>query len=186
MNHNKHIQDAFSDGAMLFAQGKFEESICHFSRVIEMDPKLRKAYMSRGVAWVKSGNADKAGEDFEKAIELDPKDPRGYHFRALTHLKKGEREKAKADFDKAIELDDRYGAAYFGRGTSLSEMGDLDRAGKDMEMAARIGEAHLQRFADHHNIWRTKFDKVLAYWEGDRPADIAMTPDLKSWYEELE
>jgi len=181
MSASNRAFDHYSDGVLLFAQNQHEESICHFSKAVEKDPKLHGAYLSRGVAWVKVGDIQKAREDFTRAVELKPDDPRGYHFRGLTYLNQGDREKAKADFDRAIELDDRYGAAYYARGTTLSEMGDLDRAGKDMEMAARIGEAHLQGFADDHNIWRTKFDKVLAFWEGDREADIGVTPDLRSW-----
>lgn len=186
MKNLDRTYESFGEGAFLFARGRFEESIRHFSKAIKADPKSRKAYMSRGVAWIKAGNTDKAKEDFDKAIEMNPKDPRGYHFRGLTYLHKGDRERAKSDFDKAIELDRGYGVAYFSRGTTLSEMGDIEAGGKDMERAARIGEAHLQRFADDHNIWRTNFDKVMAVYEGDREPDIAMTPDLESWYEKLE
>jgi tetratricopeptide (TPR) repeat protein len=140
--------------------------------------------MSRGAAWAKAGNTEKAMEDFNKVIEMDPNDPRAYHFRGLAHLKMENREMAKKDFDKAIELDDRYGVAYFSRGTTMSELGDMDRAGKDMEMAARIGEANLQGFADYHNIWRTKYDKMVAELNGEREPDWAVTPDLKSFLDE--
>jgi tetratricopeptide (TPR) repeat protein len=181
MNKNSTAYDMFSEGANLFARGEYDESIEHFSKAIHADPHFKSAYMSRGAARAKVGKIDEAMEDFEKALEINPKDPRAYHFRGLAHLSKGHREEAKADFDKAIELDDRYGIAYFSRGTALSELGDIDRAGKDMAMAARIGEAHLQGFADHHNIWRTKYDKVMAELSGEREPDIAVTPDLRSW-----
>ena len=181
MNHNSPGYDMFVEGANLFARGEYEESICHFSKAIEADPHSKAAYMSRGVAWAKAGNIDKAMEDFEKTLEMNPNDPRAYHFRGLAHLKRGDREKAKLDFDKAIELDDRYGIAYFSRGTTMSELGEMDRAGNDMVMAARIGEAHLQGFADDHNIWRTKYDKMVAELSGEREPDMAVTPDLKSW-----
>lgn len=181
MNKNSSGYDMFAQGANLFARKAYEESIHHFSKAIDADPDFRTAYMSRGAAWAKLGDTDKAMEDFNKAIELDPDDPRAYHFRGLVHLHRGDRKEAKADFDKAIELDDRYGIAYFSRGTTLSELGDLDRAGKDMVMAARIGEAHLQGFADDHNIWRTKYDKMVAELSGEREPDIAVTPDLRSW-----
>ena len=184
MNHNSPGYDMFAEGANLFARGEYVESVGHFTQAIESDPHFQTAYMSRGVAWAKAGNIEKAKEDFDKAIELDPNDPRAHHFRGLAHLHDGERQKAKAEFDRAIELDDRYGVAYFSRGTTLSELGDLERAGNDMVMAARIGEAHLQGFADDHNIWRTKYDKVMAELSGEREPDIAVTPDLRSWLDD--
>ena len=172
--------DAFSEGAALLIEGKFEESIDRFSEAIQLSPDFQKAYMSRGVALIKNGDIERAKADFDQAIELAPLEPKAYHFRGLTHLKLDEREAAKADFDKAIELDNRYAVAYFSRGTTLSEMGDLDSAGNDMVTAARIGEAHLQEFADYHNIWRTKYDKTVAELTGEREADWAVTPDLRS------
>ena len=169
-----------SEGAALFIKGKFDERINLFSSAINLSPDFQKAYMSRGTAWIKIGGIEKAKTDFDEDLKLVPLDPKAYYFRGLAFLKLGEREKAKADFDKAIELDNRYAAAYFSRGTTLSEMGDLDGAGNDMVTAARIGEAHLQGFADFHNIWRTKYDKTVAELAGEREADWAVTPDLKS------
>ena len=177
----------FSQGANLFARGEYEESICHFSKAIEADPHFKAAYMSRGAAWAKTGNTEKAMEDFRQGSRDAPERPAGLPFpwawptsRMVTVKKRSK------DFDKAIELDDRYGIAYFSRGTTLSEMGDTDRAGDDMVMAARIGEAHLQGFADDHNIWRTKYDKMVAELSGEREPDMAVTPDLKSFLDGIE
>jgi tetratricopeptide (TPR) repeat protein len=181
MKTNSAGYDMFSQGANHFARGEYEESVYHFSKAIEADPHFHLAYMSRGAAWAKAGNIEKALEDFEKVLAMNPNDPRAYHFRGLAYLNKGDRERAKQDFDNSIELDDRYGIAYFSRGTTLSELGDMDRAGEDMKMAARIGEAHLQGFADDHNIWRTKYDKMVAELSGEREPDMAVTPDLRSF-----
>lgn len=182
---SQQAEDKMREGAFHFALGNYEESIRLFSLAVEKDPALASAYLSRGSAYVKTGDFPRAEQDFEKATELTPGDARVWHFRGLSHLAQGEREKAKADFDKALEIDDRYGIAYFSRGTTRSELGDLDGAGDDMVMAARIGEANLQGFADYHNIWRTKYDKMVAELTGEREPDIAMTPDLTSWWDEM-
>lgn len=181
MSNNGSAKDMFIDGAYSFASGEFEKSVSSFSMAVEYDPELVVAYLSRGVAYAKMGKIDEALSDFEKAIEVDPRHYRAYHLRGLAHLHMGDREEAVHDFDRAIELNPQYAIAYYSRGTTHSELGNAERAGKDMQMAARLGEANLQRFADEHNIWRTKYDKVEAEAMGEREHDWAVTPDLRSW-----
>jgi tetratricopeptide (TPR) repeat protein len=181
MNRHENAKDKTREGAFHFARGNFEDSIHYFSEAIKKDPKAHMAYLSRGAAYVKMERIDDAQRDFEKAVKLMPQDAKAHHFLGLAYLQKGDRESARREFDQAIELNPGYGVAYFSRGTTRSEMGDEDGGGEDMKTAARIGEANLQNFADNHNIWRTKYDKVLAELNGEREPDIAMKPDLTAW-----
>jgi tetratricopeptide (TPR) repeat protein len=183
MNTQSSAKEIFDEGVYLVTKGEYDISISNFSKAIQLDPQFELAYMSRGVAYGKVGKVDEALVDFDKAVKLNPKNPRTYHFRGLAYMKRKDYEKAIHDFDRAIELNPRYGVAYCSRGTAKSELGDLDQAGKDMVMAARLGEANLQAFADDHNIWRTKYDKLEAEILGERERDWAATPDLKSWLE---
>lgn len=174
------VKDLMHEGAFHFAKGEYEESIAPLTRAIEADDAQPMAYMSRGVAYVKTGRMEEAKNDFVKMLSLSPDNPKAHHFLGLVYLHMGNHEAAKEELDRAIELDPHYGAARYTRGTARSEMGDLDGAGEDMAMAARLGEANLQGFADDHNIWRTRFDKVAAQWDGDREPDLAVDPDLNS------
>ncbi len=181
MNRVDRALDRAREGAFNFARGDFAGSIRHFGDAIEQDPGCHLAYVSRGAAYVKLARIEDAQRDFEKAVELKPRDAKSHHFLGLAHLHRGDRDAAERAFDRAIELNPRYGVAYFSRGTARSEKGDVDRGGKDMETAARLGEANLQNFADNHNIWRTKYDKVMAELDGERERDIAVKPDLTAW-----
>jgi len=181
MNARAMAQDKSREGAFHFARGDYLESVRFFSEAISEDPKIHMAYLSRGAAYVKLARIEDAEKDFERAIELEPEDAKSHHFLGLARLYRGDRESARKQFDRAIELNPRYGVAYFSRGTTRSEMGDVDGGGKDMAFAARLGEANLQAFADDHNIFRTRYDKVVAELTGEREADIAVKPDLTSW-----
>jgi Flp pilus assembly protein TadD len=181
MNAREIARDQAREGAFHFARRDYQESVRFFSDAIAKDPRIHLAYISRGAAYVKLDRLQDAQKDFEKAVELVPGDAKSHHFLGLAHLQRGDRESARREFDRAIELDPGYGVAYFSRGTTRSEMGDVDGGGKDMAFAARLGEANLQAFADDHNIWRTRYDKVLAELTGEREPDIAVKPDLTSW-----
>jgi len=63
-------------------------------------------YHSRGVAYARKGELDKAIADFDKAIELDPNFEEAYCNRGVAYVQKGEVEKAISDLEKCIELSD--------------------------------------------------------------------------------
>lgn len=173
----------FVEGSLGMSKGDYEKSISFYSSALEHDPGNELSYLSRGVAHAKLEKIDLAMAEFDKAIEVNPENPRSYYFRGLAHMRLGEHEEAVKDFDEAITLDHNYALAYYSRGTAHAELGHAEQAGQDMVMAARLGEAKLQAFADSHNIWRTKFDKVEAEVMGERQSDWAVTPDLTSWLE---
>ena len=183
MNKQWTSQDIFAEGALHFSRGDYSKSIAGFSKVIDIEPEHIEAYLSRGVSLSKLGDFDSAVSDFNKVIEFDPGHSKAHHFRGLVHMKRGDLEKAVEDFDKAIELNHNYAVAYYSRGAVYAELGNTEQAGEDMLMAARLGETRLQTFADDHNIWRTKFDKVQAEVMGERERDWAVGPDLHSLLE---
>jgi tetratricopeptide (TPR) repeat protein len=54
-------------------ENKVDQQIADYSQAISLDPTLAKAYLARGVAYMRQGNnSDAAIADFSKAIELAP------------------------------------------------------------------------------------------------------------------
>jgi Flp pilus assembly protein TadD len=45
-------------------KAQYEKAIQDFSKAIELDPNYGKAYMNRGIAYLKSGNNEMAAKDF--------------------------------------------------------------------------------------------------------------------------
>ncbi len=65
---------------------------------------LANAYMTRGIAYRKKGDYDRAIADYDKAIKLNPKDAKAYSNRGVAYEKSGQSDKAIADFRKVLEL----------------------------------------------------------------------------------
>ncbi len=162
--------DFFEDGKRLFVEGKLKESIEAFTRAVETGYEPKISYLSRGAAYLKIREADKAIADFSKVIDLDKKNPRPYYYRGMANTQKKDFEKAVKDFSKAIELKPDDGASLFARGASYIEMGKLEEAGQDIKNAANYLVAAVQGYADTIGD-RTHLDKVLAVLEGERRAD---------------
>lgn len=76
----------FKKGEALFTQGKFEDAIEQYRKVIDMDPDFAKAYLFFGNCYFAMGTKGNhprfhyALPYFEKAVELDPKDPQAWRF----------------------------------------------------------------------------------------------------------
>jgi Tfp pilus assembly protein PilF len=144
------------EGMLWFTKGDYEKSIEHLSRALKSDPKQMLAYMTRGVAYLKTDKAGRAVDDFDKVIELDGDYDRAYHLRGVAYTELGRLERSLKDFDRAIELNPDYGAAYLSRANVHQEMGHEEEAHEDMEMVRRIQERNIQTFSDDQNVLNTK------------------------------
>jgi tetratricopeptide (TPR) repeat protein len=148
------------DAAELFAlgntqseQGKHEEAIEAYSRVIELDNKDAVSFYKRGLShhnlgelYQEKGQNQQAEErffmaiaDYSRAIDLDEKHGKAFNNQGRSHdhlgrlyLHKDQNQQAEerffmaiADFSHAINLDEKYGKAFNNRGGSHGHLGQL-------------------------------------------------------------
>ena len=64
-------------------------------------------YASRGTAYLKKGDTDKAIADYSEALRLDPRDAATYYHRGNAWLGRRDYQRAIADYSEAIRLDPR-------------------------------------------------------------------------------
>lgn len=162
--------ELFEDAKRLFVEGKLRESAEAFTKAADAGYDRRISYLSRGAAYLKLREADKAIADFSRVIALDDKGPRAYYYRGMSHSQKKDYSKAVEDFSKAIELKPDDGASLFARGASYLEMGKIDEAAEDIRNATNYLTATVQGYADTIGD-RTHLEKVLAILEGERRQD---------------
>ena len=60
----------FKNGSALVLDGKYEEAILELDKTIEIKAEFADAYYTRGLAYEKIGEVDKAVNDYEKCIKL--------------------------------------------------------------------------------------------------------------------
>jgi hypothetical protein len=98
-----------------------------YDEAIRLDPNYAYAYHSRGTAYRKQGDVDRAIRDFGEAIRSDPKYVFAYRARAFAYGAKKDNDRAIRDFDEAIRLDPADVEIYAFRGLARRDRGD--RAG---------------------------------------------------------
>ncbi len=83
---NAAAQLCYDNGWERLRRGDNAGAEAEFSRLIQLQPALSRAYMSRALARRKQQNLAGALADDTRAIEGDPGDPRPYRARALTQM----------------------------------------------------------------------------------------------------
>jgi tetratricopeptide (TPR) repeat protein len=103
---------------------------------------LEAALVSRGIAFHKQKDWDKAIADLGKAVELDPKDSNAIYNLGVVYEHKGDGDLAIADYTKAIALNPKDPDAHFARGNVYYDSDDFDNALKDYQMAIKLNPKH--------------------------------------------
>jgi tetratricopeptide (TPR) repeat protein len=63
-------------GIKAYNEGKLEDALKQFDRVVKENPQLANAYYYRALAYVGLNKSAEAKADFQKVLEIDPKHPK--------------------------------------------------------------------------------------------------------------
>ena len=98
------VQEPFEQGVAALTQGNPTLAVEKFTAVIKIDPKIREAYINRGIAEMRLSLWGDAVGDFDQALELDPNSPEALYNRGLAYSRQGEFAKAVADYTQAAKF----------------------------------------------------------------------------------
>lgn len=180
-------KELFQEGQGFFVEGKYGESIVYFSKAIEAGEKTEMAYLSRGVAYFRMEQFDKAAQDFNIVIDINSGNFRAHFYRGISYMAEKEYEKAIKDFDNTIKIKSDYGAAFFARGTAYAQLGNEYEAQRSIQTAISCSEASMQWVADHYGMFRTQFDQAMALMPGEGDFSESRNErvnNLKEFFEE--
>ncbi len=147
------VDALFTDGQFKFMDEEYEESIDIFTRVIEMAPGFAKAFQARAIAYLRTGENDKALMDIEEAIRIEPENHRFHYHKGAIHLKNEELDEAVEALSRAIDIAPEYAPAYFLRSEAFDKLGEEDAAIADFNKAdvLRKEQAAINKVVD---FWR--------------------------------
>lgn len=143
-------ESSLNRGIAYYKKRQFDKAIEDFTRAIsskeEQDQSLEDLnkefrlvpdsapayyYYNRGIAFIQTGDDNKAISDFTQAIRLKPDDAETYYNRGLARGRNEDYTRAIADFTRAIQLKPGYADAYYSRGVSYKRVGNAARAKAD-------------------------------------------------------
>lgn len=101
---NQQIEGYLMKAFELKKQGKINESIEEFSKIIQIDQNHFKALFNRAFLFDKLGRYSEALEDYSKVIDLEPSNPISYYNRGITYDHINDLSNSLQDFNKAVSL----------------------------------------------------------------------------------
>ena len=182
-------RELFQTAQKLFVEGLLRESIEVFSQFLEMRGDTEIALLSRGVAYLRTNQTERAVEDFSRVIAMNDQSMRAFFYRGTALMFQKDYEGAIRDFDRTIELKPDYGAAFFARGSAYVQTGNKLEAARNIKTAITLSEANLQGFADTVGLFRTQFDKAMAVMaDREKIPGMTLTEDelkkVRRWLDE--
>ncbi|MCU0631534.1 MAG: tetratricopeptide repeat protein [Methanolinea sp.] len=137
---------------LYYKQGKFQDAIECFDRVIEMDPSHVEAWREKGICLKELGRYEEALQCFNRALELNGKSPDAYYAKGETLEKLGKEngdfslfEQAIACFDTVLQKEPDNVNAWNYRGVCLKELGKSEEARRSFDKAQTILRMNTQK-----------------------------------------
>src|SRR5207248_7531110 len=158
--HPLSLHDALPISQELHLDGKWPEAIAHYTRALEFDPDLGRAYVGLANAYHNSGQPDKAKTYYEQALsKVDRMNEREkYRTRGAYYL-------LTRDSDKAIEQQTQLVKAYPSDVAGLSNLALAYFYRRDMAKALELGREGLKVYP--HNVIHMNNVGLYAMYAGD-------------------
>jgi len=86
----------------------FDRAIEHYTKALEINPKLVETYFNRGLAHTRKLDYENAVSDFTVVLELNPNVAEAYYTRGLIYEYTQEYELAIKDYKRALEINPAY------------------------------------------------------------------------------
>ncbi len=138
----------YKTGLAFSENQNYSDAINTFSKAIELNPEMVKAYAARAHVYELMGDFDSACIDYTRATALKPNEEEYYYFRANLCLKEKKYEEAVITADKALSLKKKYVAALNVKTLSLYYLGKYGEA----ELAGKYAFKLDQNYETYYNL----------------------------------
>lgn len=124
-------------GVALADQGKLEEAVRQFRRVLEMDANNAPAMQNIGIAALRANDLGAAQQHLDAALALNPRLPLALNSLGVVRARRNDFEGAVEAWQRAVELDPRQYDALFNIGLVTFRTGRRNEARQALEQFVR-------------------------------------------------
>ena len=155
-----------AQGIEFFKQGKYDQAIESFKKVIEKFPSNPDVYYNLGLSYLRSRDINQAITAFEKVIEINPEAIEVYFALGECYFTKEDNEKALAAFSQALELQPDNPKAYYNLGILYYKYDKLEEAlsafEKSIELNPEFSSVYYQ--AGLVSTKKGNFEKAIEFF----------------------
>ncbi|WP_372370247.1 protein kinase [Candidatus Uabimicrobium sp. HlEnr_7] len=135
---------------------KYENAIQDYNACLQKKPVFFRAYVNRGLMWMKLREYDKAEEDFNLAIPHYPKSSFLHYKRGLLYQRNKRYKKALQNYKKALQINSKYVDVYVNVGDIYFKQKlykkSITNYSKALEIKQNYAKAYFHRGVAYHKI----------------------------------
>ena len=126
LTNTSSLTELIVKGDSLFNQGKYEEAITYFDKVLALDANDTDTLYYKGISLESLGKHDEAITYFDKVLSLDPNNADTLTYKGISLESLGKHDEAITYFDKVLSLDPNNENTISWKEYTLHKMGKYD------------------------------------------------------------
>ena len=134
----------FNRGLELYEKGRYEKSVRHLEKAVDIAPDDPEAWHALGVAYTAASQLEEALEAHRRAVKNEPSQPRWWTGLGIALRNGGQMKEARESFEAALELDSEFAAAHYYLGLLEQEQGNDKKAGKAFRRALKANPGCIE------------------------------------------
>lgn len=160
------VDDYLKQGDALFFEGRYEEAINIYNKVIQRQPDSYLAHASRGKALRRLGRYEEALKSYEKAIDIKPEDNVGWYGKANALRELQRYDEAITAYNQSLKFNPTFEWAWYRKARCYLIKGDIDKALENLEKAIQLNPDKMRPIIRNDGDWDVirdaeRFKKLL-------------------------
>ncbi|HID55141.1 TPA: tetratricopeptide repeat protein [Candidatus Poribacteria bacterium] len=129
---------AYNEGVSLQRDERYEEAIEAFKKALQLDPKMKRAYLNAAFCLSRLDNPEGAIEMLNKALEADPDFFEAHFNLGVIYLEMGRPRQAIEPLRRAVKLKPKSAEGRYNLGIALYRSGMFEEASGEFEAAVKL------------------------------------------------
>jgi Flp pilus assembly protein TadD len=153
-----------NEGNKLLQQGKIEEAVVRYRRVIELNPESEDAHFNLGIALARQGKTDEAIKHYQEALRIMPDYAEAHNNLGNLLVAQGKHAEAIEHFNAALRVLPDHASAHNNLGTALGRQGKVSEAIAHFSQAVRLMPDYMEAHFNLGNAYfaQNRLDEAIA------------------------
>lgn len=147
------IDDYLKQGDALFFEGRYEDAIISYDKVIKKQTDCYLAWASRGWALRRLGRYEEALDSYKEAININPEDNLGWYGRANALRELQRYDEAITAYNKSLQFNPDFEWAWYRKARCYLVKGDIDKALENLGRAIELNPDKLRQITRNDGDW---------------------------------
>lgn len=130
-------------GEEFYRSMNYEDAIAQFTKALELEPDLERAYLNRALSYSEIGSHELAAKDFDRALAFNRKDEELFYLSGREWFLHGNTGNALSRLNQAVDLKRNFFEAHQQRAEVFSKLGQYEEALEDYLECLDIDENEM-------------------------------------------